>query len=79
MATLGNGMDFGNLTTAGTQMSATSGTTRGIIHNTKGDNSTNTESIEQIQIATTGNATDFGNLNGTFGYMGAACDAHGGL
>ena len=62
MATLGNGMDFGNLTTAGTQMSATSGTTRGIIHNTKGDNSTNAESIEQIQIATTGNATDFGDL-----------------
>ncbi len=62
ISTLGNAVDFGDLTTAKGSGTATSNSTRGIfIGGISGPSNTNT--IEYVTIASTGNAQDFGDLN----------------
>jgi hypothetical protein len=65
-ATLGNSQEFGNLTVAGSSMTANGGSsTRGLIAG--GYNRTST--IDYITIASTGNAISFGSLTAS-GYEG---------
>jgi len=78
IASTGNAIDFGDLTTAANGGSATSSSTRGI--NALGETGAGTVNvIEYVTIATTGNATDFGDLT-VARYQTAACsNGHGGL
>ena len=73
ISTLGNAVDFGDLTTAKGSGTATSNSTRGIfIGGQSGPSRTNT--IEYVTIASTGNAQDFGDLtNATNAF--AACSS----
>jgi hypothetical protein len=73
ISTLGNSIDFGDLTTPKGGGTATSNSTRGIfIGGVSGPSRTNT--IEYVTIASTGNAQDFGDLtNATNSF--AACSS----
>ena len=62
IATLGNAVDFGNLTAATAQGGGCSSSTRGIFGGTTPDGSTDTNNIEYITISSTGNAFDFGDF-----------------
>ena len=59
--TLGNAVDFGNITTATINGACLSSTTRMLVGG--GDVASNTDVIEYIEMATLGNAADFGNLD----------------
>ena len=79
IATLGNVVDFGNLTSAMASLMGTSNNTRGIF---SGGYIAPAEInvIQYITIASTGNATDFGDLVNSKGYLPVALsDSHGGL
>ena len=81
MATLGDATDFGDLLVNQNNLRAASSKTRGIFtgdHN--GTNNTN--SIESVQIATTGNSVDFGDMayiSGDVGQVTFNSNAHGGI
>ena len=76
IATLGNAVDFGDLTVATKHTSACSSYTRAMIG---GGSSSDTDLIQYITIATTGNSGDFGNLTvGRYG-AGVTSNGHGGL
>ena len=62
ISTLGNAVDFGNLTAAAAQGGGCSSSTRGIFGGTTPDGSTDTNNIEYITISSTGNAFDFGSF-----------------
>jgi hypothetical protein len=75
IATLGNALDFGDLSYAPYSSSATGSSTRGIF--TGGYNSAGNaayDNIEYVTIASTGNAQDFGNL--TVGRGGSAASSN---
>jgi len=73
ISTLGNSIDFGDLTTPKGSGTATSNSTRGIfIGGFSGPSRTNT--IEYVTIASTGNAQDFGDLTNATGSF-AACSS----
>jgi len=80
IATLGNSIDFGDLTAACNSLMGTSNNTRGVfaggyIHATGEVNT-----IQYITIGTLGNAKDFGDLSGAKGYLPVAySDSHGGI
>ena len=78
IASLGDAIDFGDLTSARGSIKATSSETRGVF----GGGyiaPAEVKTLEFITIASLGNATTFGNLS-TNGYLPSACsDAHGGL
>lgn len=60
IASTGNALDFGDLTSAREGLSACSSSTRGVFGG--GDNGAFTNILDYITIASTGNATDFGDL-----------------
>ena len=76
-ATLGDAIDFGDLSTAaGRRQGHVSSPTRGIC----AGGFTNSNVIQYIQIMTTGNAVDFGDLTRTVTKENAgASNGHGGL
>ena len=78
IASLGDAIDFGDLTSVRGSLKATSSQTRGVF----GGGyiaPAEVKTLEFITIASLGNATTFGNLS-TNGYLPSACsDAHGGL
>ena len=81
LATLGNAKDFGDLTVGRQSMSACSSLTRGVI--TAGYNvsptSAATNTMDYIQIMTTGNALDFGDATKAETTGGGTSNGHGGL
>jgi len=83
ISTLGNSIDFGDLTVARTSVDGTASPTRGIFiggsNSPVAPNRTNT--IDYVQIMTTGNAIDFGDMNSSTppSAHGACSNGHGGL
>ena len=75
-ATLGNAIDFGDITSRG-YCFGTSNSIRGIIAGGITPSVVNT--IEYITIATTGNSTDYGDLTEIRSDGTAASDSHGGV
>ena len=79
IATLGNSLDFGNLSASRRITNATSSSTRGVISGGYEDPNTK-DTMEYIQFATRGDALDFGDLTGAkYANTGAASNGHGGL
>ena len=81
IATTGNGADFGDLTSARRDVNGVSSPTRGCWLGGTSDSSPHPDvnTIDYVEILTTGNAVDFGDLT-TARKGGGACDtAHGGL
>ena len=79
IATLGNAIDFGTLTSSSAGgPAACASATRSVINRTASSSEVN--SLEYVTIMTTGNATDFGDLSGIvmWGRAGSS-DVHGGL
>ena len=78
IATTGNAVNFGDLTT-GNSLKAAAGFTRGLFFGNRHSADSGNNVIDAVTIQTLGNATDFGNLS-TNRYNGSACSsAHGGL
>ena len=77
IASLGNAVDFGDLTQARERFSGTSNTIRGVFGG--GTTPDNSDVIDFVTIASTGNAADFGNLTDARRETGACSDSHGGL
>ena len=83
IATLGNGIDFGDMTYTNNRDGASgSSKTRGIV-GAGGDPGASpyakTDTINSVEIATTGDAVDFGNLTQTRNHMAGCSNGHGGL
>ena len=79
IATLGNALDFGTLTSSSAGApAACASSTRSVINRTASSSEVN--SLEYVTIMTTGNATDFGDLSGIIMWgRGGSSDVHGGL
>ena len=78
LATLGDGIDFGDLTTVRNDQDAVSSSTRAFF--TAGHNgSAVTNLIDFVTISTTGNASDFGDLTQARSQPSSCSDVHGGL
>ena len=78
IATEGNAIDFGDLTSATSNGSGMSNSIRGCFAGGASPNKTNV--IEFVTIASTGNASDFGDLTVARDRLGqGAADAHGGI
>ncbi len=79
IASTGNSMYFGDLNTpfSSCAMGTVSSQTRGIIAG--GRNPANVNTIESVEIATTGNAVDFGDRVIASQQFGGCSDSHGGL
>ena len=79
IATLGNALDFGTLTSSSAGgPAACASATRSVINRTASSSEVN--SLEYVTIMTTGNATDFGDLSGIIMWgRGGSSDVHGGL
>ena len=78
MATLGDAVDFGDLTRIARYEFAVSSSTRAV--NAGGYSApASNDIIDYVQIATTGNAVDFGNLLVTRNKGASASNGHGGL
>ena len=72
--TLGNGTDFGDLTTARSYLAGCSSTTKGVFGG--GYNGSNFNTIDYITIDTVGNATDFGDLTTATRALAGASDLY---
>jgi len=72
--TLGNGTDFGDLTTARSSLAGCSSTTKGVFGG--GYNGSNFNTIDYITIDTVGNATDFGDLTTATRALAGASDLY---
>ena len=79
IATLGNAVDFGDLTGAKNDHDAVSSSTRGFVVAGNDPSSTKLNVIEFVTIATTGNAADFGDLTQARSQPSSCSDVHGGL
>ena len=83
IATLGNAVDFGDLTLDRTELSAVSDPIRAVInggYRAPDGTSTTSNVMDFISFATTGNAQDFGDLNTATSFRpGATSSGHGGL
>ena len=79
LATLGDGVDFGDLTGAKNEHDAVSSSTRGFVVAGNDPSSTKLNVIEFVTIATTGNAADFGDLTQARSQPSSCSDVHGGL
>ena len=78
IATEGNAIDFGDLTSATSHGSGLGNSIRGLFAGGSSPNKTNV--IEFVTIASTGNASNFGDLTVARDRLGqGAADAHGGL
>ncbi len=79
IATLGDSLDFGDLTSACTSLMGTSNNTRGIFAGGYASPS-EINTIQYLTIGSLGNAIDFGDLSGAKGYLPVAySDSHGGI
>jgi hypothetical protein len=81
MASIGDAIDFGDLTAAAHGSSVMSNSVRAVIYlgGTNG-NAATTNTINYVTIATTGNAADFGDSTLNSYGLGEGCsDSHGGL
>jgi hypothetical protein len=77
IASLGDAIDFGNLSAATQFNAAVSNSIRGVFAG--GQDPAATNDVEYITIDTIGNVTDFGDLtNSAFSFKGCS-DSHGGL
>ena len=80
IASLGDAIDFGDLTQDRSRFHGTSNGIRGVFGGGhRGDPITYVDTIDYITIASIGNATDFGNLTSVRAEAGACSDSHGGL
>ena len=79
LATLGNGIDFGDLTAAKNDQDAVSSSTRGFVVAGNDASSNKLNVIEFVTISTTGNAADFGDLTQARSQPSSCSDVHGGL
>ena len=79
LATLGNGIDFGDLTAAKNEQDAVSSSTRGFVVAGNDASSNKLNVIEFVTISTTGNAADFGDLTQARSQPSACSDVHGGI
>lgn len=80
IASLGNAIDFGDLTQSRERVHGTSNTIRGVFNGGQtGNPAVLVDTIDYITIASAGNAVDFGNLIATTAASGSCSDAHGGL
>jgi len=77
IASLGNGIDFGDLVVGRRSSYSAGSTIRGVFGGGKTPSQLN--SIEYITIATTGNATDFGDMINSKSFASGLSDCHGGL
>jgi hypothetical protein len=77
IATLGNAIDFGDLTAVAQGKASGSTHTRAV--SSGGFGNTILSTIEYVTIATTGNATSFGNLLEANGVGSGLSNGHGGL
>ena len=78
IATLGNALDFGDLTVARmTRSSGCASPTRGCALG--GYTPGKSDVIDYIQISTLGNAVDFGNMIAAIAANGCCSNGHGGL
>jgi hypothetical protein len=79
--TLGNAQDFGDLTDGRQAGGAASSPTRGVNGggHPGGGAPNNTDTIDYVQLMTTGNAVDFGNLTDGRRAIGGCSNGHGGL
>ena len=78
MASLGDAIDFGNLTQARWLTASTSNLIRGVWGGGY-TGSAESDVIDYITIASLGNATDFGNLQTAKRSPSSCSDSHGGL
>ena len=78
ISTLGNMVDFGNLTVGTRQGTGFSSSTRAI-HAGGYDGSSKRNVLDFVTIASTGNASDFGDIATARRQLAGASDAHGGL
>ena len=78
MASLGDAIDFGDLTSARERLRGCSSSTR-VIFGGGFEDPARVNTIEKIEIATTANATDFGDLTTATRELASCSDAHGGL
>ena len=80
IATTGNATDFGDLTAANGQFSASCGGTRGLFNGGYAASPLSIHNvIDYVEILTTGNAIDFGDLSVARNNAGSVTNAHGGL
>ena len=80
IASLGNAIDFGDLTQDRERFHGTSNSIRGVFNGgQRGSPATRVNTIDYVTIASLGNAVNFGNLTTTTAESGACSDAHGGL
>jgi len=81
IATLGNAIDFGDMTAEQSQTNTCSSSVRGVFPGKSGPApSFALNNIEFITFATTGNAQDFGDATDDFSsYQGFMSTGHGGL
>ena len=79
LATLGNGIDFGDLIQAKNDQEAVSSSTRGFVVAGNDASSNKLNVIEFVTISTTGNSVDFGDLTQARSQPSACSDVHGGL
>ena len=77
MATLGNSLDFGDVSTASEFLSAASSPTRCVWHINAGQGGDG-DKLEYVQIMTTGNGVDFGDCTERMRTAGCS-NGHGGL
>jgi len=78
IASEGNSVDFGKLSSARGRVGASATQTRGILYGGQEVSGWGFNRIETIEIATAGNSVDFGETE-LLGYSKAASDSHGGL
>ena len=78
IASLGNALDFGDLTSTGTQPAGVSSPTRGVFAG-RSDGGGEEDVIDYVQIMSTGDAVDFGNLLAGRRNIAGASNGHGGL
>ena len=80
IATLGNALDFGDMTSARMEGTSTSDPTRGVF---AGGNTTGPSVLQNVidfvEISTTGNALDFGDLHAPNSRSASTSSGHGGL
>ena len=77
IATLGNALDFGDLTATKGNSSAVASSTRAVQGG--GNTPSYVTTMDYVQIATTGDAFDFGDLSTAHSEMGGISNGHGGL
>jgi len=78
IATLGNFVDFGDLTQSRYSADGMASPTRGVFAGGSA-HPAYYDTIDYVQIASTGNAVDFGNMTYNANYLSNVSNGHGGL